>query len=105
MSPSAARLVSVGDTATESGTCCTVTAVVPEADPDAAVIVAAPFPTAVTSPNASTSATASSLDSQRNSAPATACPFASSASAVSRIVSPSAERLASPGNTSTALTS
>ena len=69
------------------------------------MIVAVPLPTAVTSPEPSTVATASSLDSQENCAPTTACPFASVASATSRTVSPNATSVSTAGVTATALTS
>ncbi len=81
--------------------CATVTAAVPEAPPAVAVIVAVPLPAAATRPEPSTVATASSLDSQEKSRPATARPFESNASAASRRVAPRAERVASAGVTAT----
>ena len=90
-----------GDTSTEATVCITVTTADPDASPALAVIVAVPFAAAVTRPEPSTAATASSLDSHENSAPATARPFASNASAASRRVSPRAPMVASAGNTPT----
>ena len=72
-----------GDTCTEATGCITGTTAEPDASPALAVIVATPSATAVTRPPASTVATAASLDSHENSAPATAWPFSSNASAVS----------------------
>ncbi len=63
---------------------------VPEASPAIAVIVAIPSARPVTSPDASTVATERLLDDQVNSAPASAWPFSSNASATSRRVSPNA---------------
>ena len=65
------------------------------------MIVALPFATAVTSPEASTVATEVSLDSQENVALGTAWPLASSASAVSCTVAPNAASSAAAGDTST----
>ena len=67
-------------------------------------MVDVPLPAAVTSPDALTAATASSLDSHKNSVPAMECPFASNASAASRTVSPRAPTLAISGVTATLLT-
>ena len=78
-----------------------MTSAVPVASPALAVIVALPSPAAVTRPAPSTVATASSLDRHENSAPSTACPFASNAAAVNRSVSPTAARVASSGVTDT----
>ena len=76
-------VASVGDTATESSACVTVTAAVPETPPDAAVIVAVPLATAVTSTAASTVATdAAGLD-HATAAPAITLPLWSRTSAVS----------------------
>ena len=86
-------------------TCCiTVTAAVPEAAPAVAVTVAVPLATAVTSPDAPTVATEASLDSHDTSVPATARPFASTASATRRTVSPTATRVSAAGVTLSALT-
>ena len=68
-----------------------------------AVIATAPSPTPRTRPDASTVATETSLDDQLNSAPATAWPLASVASAERRSVSPT-DTLSMAGNTSTAAT-
>ena len=68
-----------------------------------AVTSACPAPTALTKPASSTSATDVSLDAQENSAPATAWPFASVASAARRTVSP-ATRVSAGGDTVTTLT-
>ena len=65
----------------------TVISEVPVASPAAAVTVARPAATPVTSPDPSTRATDASLDDQSNSAASTLCPFASNAAAVSRTVS------------------
>ena len=74
---------------------------VPAAPPALAVIVALPSATAVTSPEPSTAATASSPDFHENTAASTACPFASNAAAISRSVSPRAASVASFGATDT----
>jgi len=63
-----------------------VISALPPTDSATAVIVAVPLPVAVTRP-VSTTATCGSLDDHANSASATACPFPSNASAVSRTVS------------------
>ena len=104
VSPSAAMLAAAGVTVTVLASWATVTVAFPETDPDVAAIVASPLATAVTSPDASTVATAASPDSHENSEPATAFPFASSASAASRNVSPRAAIVVSAGTTATALT-
>ena len=70
MSPRAAKFASAGATLTELTTCATVTVALPEAWPDVAVMVAVPLPTAVTSPDASTVATAVALLAQVTVAPA-----------------------------------
>ena len=75
-----------------------------EAAPALAVIVAVPSATAVTKPPASTVATPASLDSHENSAPATACPFSSIASAASCTVSPHAVNSVADGDTATETT-
>ncbi len=61
---------------------------VPCASDELAVAVTAPAAIAVTSPASSTTATAVSLVAHSNTAPATACPFASAALAMRRKVSP-----------------
>ena len=61
----------------------TVTIAEPDAAPALAVTVATPSPIPDTIPMAFTSATRSSADSHENAAPATVCPFASRALAVS----------------------
>ena len=99
VAPTAVRSAA-GDTVTEFADRATVTATLPDAAPALAVIVAVPLPAAVTRPAASTVATASSLDSHENSAPATAWPFASNASAASWTVAPTAVRSAA-GETAT----
>ena len=73
---------------------------VPDAEPEAAVIVAVPSATPETSPDPSTAATDASFDDQVNCAPPIPCPFASNASAASRIVSPGAI-VAAAGDTAT----
>ena len=97
------RVARAGVTAIQMGTATTstVTSAVPVASPALAVIVALPSPAAVTSPEPSTVATASSPDSHENSAASTACPFASNAAAVNRSVSPTAASVASFGATDT----
>ena len=62
--------------------------------------VAVPSATPVTSPEASTVATETSLDDHPNSAPSTRCAFSSNASAVSRNVSPGAT-VSAAGDTTT----
>ena len=83
-----------GETTTETADCITVTTTSPEAPPAVAVIVAVPLPAAVTSPDPSTVATASSLDAHEKAA--MAWPLASTAMAVSRSVSPRAAMVRPP---------
>ena len=73
--PAWAERRTAGSTATAAIACATVTVARLAADPEVAVIVAAPLPTAVTSPAAFTVATVSSLDSQENLAPAVTLPL------------------------------
>lgn len=77
------------------------TATVPETVPVVAVIVAEPFATAVTSPEASTAGTAASLVVHATAASAITRPFWSRTSTVSRAVSPRALSAADPGLTVT----
>ena len=96
VAPSAASVAAAGLTVTVVGTgTSTVTSAAPVTPPDSAVTVAVPPATPVTSPVESTVATSVSLEAHANCAPATAWPFASSASAVSRSVS-AVTRLAAP---------
>ena len=69
-----------------------------------AVIAALPSVTDSTRPAPSTTATKVSPLAQTNSVPATACPFASVASATKRIVSPNATSVSDGGDTATAAT-
>ena len=68
MSPTSSTADS-GVIATVVTDCATVTAASSEAEPDIAVIVAVPLPAAVTSPEASTVATATSELAQATDAP------------------------------------
>ena len=90
VSPSALNVPPSGDTVTTLASWATVTAALPDAEPAAAAIVAAPFAAAVTCPEASTAATEASLLVHANGTPAITCPFWSRTSAVNRAVSPSA---------------
>ena len=81
MSPRAAKFASAGTAVTELTACATVTVAVPEAWPEVAVIVAVPLATAVTSPDASTVATAVALLAHVTVAPAITHPFWSLTSA------------------------
>lgn len=92
VSPRTALVASDGRTATESGTCATVTAAVPEAGSAVAVIVAVPLPVAVTRPEPSTAATAGALLDQLTVVPDITLPFWSRTSAVSCTVAPKAVR-------------
>ena len=76
-----------GETSTMLTRWATVTAAVPDADPAVAVIVTAPFPAAVTSPEASTDATDASLLAHVTAASAMRSPYWSSTCAESRAVS------------------
>lgn len=81
----------------------TASAAAPTTPDDVAVISASPAANAVTRPSPSTMATSVSLDAHVNSAPATAWPFASDASAESRRVSATTS-VSAAGVTATALT-
>ncbi len=72
VSPRAPRLAVSGVTVTELTAWATVTAALPEADPEVAVTVALPLATAVTSPDALTVATAAAPLAQITAAPAIA---------------------------------
>ena len=101
VSPNATRVSAAGDTATALTTWATVTAAVPDAWPADAVIVALPFAAAVTSPDASTGATDTSLLVHATAAPAITCPNWSRTSAVNRVVSPRADIALELGLTAT----
>ena len=101
VSPTAVSVAVAGDTRTSTGRCSTVTSAVAASDPAEARMVAVPAPAAVTSPLPSTVATASSVVDQDNSRPGAGWPFASSASADKRIVSPTAVSVAVAGDTRT----
>ena len=103
VSPSAVSVSIAGTTATDWARCRTTMRAVPDASPERAVTVARPLPTAVTRPSAPTVTTPSSPDDQANAGSATAWPFASTAAAVSRTVSPSAVSVSAAGETSTEL--
>ena len=100
-------VATAGDTATLLTRCLTVTVTCTAADPvtpeDVALICVSPLATPMTSPDASTVATEVALDAQTNSAPATACPRTSVATASNRSVSPSSN-VAAAGDTATLLT-
>ena len=104
VSPIALRVSAAGDTATSDTRCSTVTIALADCSPEDAVTLAVPFPTAVTRPESSTVTTASSADDHVASAPATAWPFESLASAVNRAVSASARRVSAAGDTATSAT-
>ena len=102
--PASPRWPSPETLSIEVGTKFTVTAADWVVPPDDAVIIATPSATPVTRPDPSTVATAASLDSHENSAPVTAGPFPSNASAVSCTVSPNAVSSAVDGDTTTEAT-
>ncbi|MDE2764026.1 MAG: hypothetical protein OXK74_14790 [Gemmatimonadota bacterium] len=81
--------------------CQTVIVALPVTSSYEAATSADPFDTAAASPVPSTATTESSPDAHVNSAPATGWPFASSAAAVSRAVSPRALRVSVGGVTVT----
>ena len=101
MSPRANSVSAAGVTVTAPTSWATVTCALPEAEPAVAVIVAVPLPAAVTSPDASTVATAAALLAQLSAAPAIALPFWSSTSAVSCSVAPNAVNWTVAGATAT----
>ena len=72
-----------------------------ETAPDDAVTVAAPLPTAVTSPDVLTVTTWESLDDHSTDAPSTGWPLASRTVAENRTVSPSATKSTAAGVTAT----
>ena len=103
--PRAVNTTVSGVTETVVGTgATTVISARPVTPDEVAEISAAPTATPVTRPESSTRATRVSLDAQLNSAPATAWPFASVASAESRSVSASSSESAG-GDTVTVPTS
>ena len=67
VSPRAVMVALGGPTTTEDTVCVTVTATDPEADPAVAIIVATPWPAAVTTPGASNAATRRRYSSKRQS--------------------------------------
>ena len=98
---SALNMPPSGDTITALTSWATVTAALPEAEPAVALIVAVPFASAVTCPEASTAATEASLLAHATGAPAITCPFWSRTSAVNRAVSPREVSEAEAGLTAT----
>ena len=92
MSPSAEKLSSVSDSSRLAGTA-TVTAAVPSADPEVAVIVAVPSATEVTRPVEDTVATEVLDELHDTLAPLIVAPFWSLTVAESWDVSPSEEKL------------
>ena len=97
----ATSVSAAGETATVLTSWATITVAVPDADPAVAVIVAVPLPAAVTSPWASTVATAALLLDQVTAAPAITCPFWSRTSAESCTVAPRAVSWVVAGVTAT----
>ena len=93
VSPNDAKVVVLGETSTVDTTCPTVTADVPVAAPEVAVIVAVPSATAVTSPAADTVATVSADVAHVTVALAIVAPFWSLTVAVSCVVSPKEAKL------------
>ena len=91
-----------GDTLTESAFCTTVTAAVPAAGPAFALMVAWPFPAAVTRPSRPTAATVVSPLSHSTPAPSMSWPLASVTVAASAAVSPRAEKTSESGASATA---
>ncbi|MCY3942425.1 MAG: hypothetical protein OXG18_01465 [Gemmatimonadetes bacterium] len=86
---------------TSAGSCSTVTAASPDAVSALAVIVARPFPAAVTKPVASTVAIALAPDDHLTATPVIGSPFWSVTVAVNLTVSPNAARSAEEGDTDT----
>ena len=104
VSPSAVNASESGATDTVVGTGSSTTSAPRPVTPDeVAVTATSPALLPVTRPDASTTATDVSPDAHVNSAPATACPFASLASAPNRTVSRSTT-VSAAGETSTVLT-
>ena len=102
--PMAVNTTESGVTSTVVGTgAATVTCARPVTPDEVAVISASPAATPVTRPKSSTRATSVSLDSHSNSAPATAWPLPSTASAERCRVSPSTS-VSAAGDTLTELT-
>ena len=100
VSPTTSAAVS-GVTDSASTDCSTVTEAVPDAEPEAAVIVAVPLPVAVASPEPSTAATATSELAHSTDAPDMARPLWSRTSAESATVSPMDDSEAEAGVTAT----
>ena len=97
---SPAKTVSAaGETPTDATCWATVTDALPDAEPAAAAIMAAPLPVAVTSPDASTVATDALSDRQATATPAINSPCWSSTSADSCTVAPRAVNSAALGLT------
>ncbi len=93
VSPTDVRVFVLGETSTVDTTCPTVTADVPVAAPEVAVIVAVPSATAVTSPADETVATAAADVAHVTVAPLIVAPFWSLTVAVSCVVSPKEAKL------------
>src|SRR5881628_2579995 len=102
--PMAVSVALAGLTTTDRTTCDTVRVAAPETPAAVAVISAAPFPTAVARPPASTVATSPSDDVHVNDWPGTTLPFASLATALNCCVSPSTSSVADAGVTTTDVT-
>src|SRR6266516_3095896 len=99
-----ASAADAGLTTTDRTICATARVAVPETPAAAAVIVAVPFATAVTTPLGSTRVTIGLSDVHVNACPEMTLPFASRAVAEKRCVSPSASSAAEAGVTTTCAT-
>ena len=99
-----ASAADAGLTTTDLTICATASVAVPETPLAAAVIMAVPFPIAVTTPLGSTRATSVLSDVHANGCPEMTLPFASRAVAEKRCVSPSASSAAEAGVTTTCAT-
>ena len=101
VSPSAVNSRAECEIVTAPTSWATVTLALPDTEPAVAVIVASPFATAVTSPDAPTVPTAELLLAQVTVTPVIACPFWSRTSAVICTVPPKAVSSAVAGRTVT----
>src|SRR2546425_1282992 len=101
MRPSASSVALAGLTPTDLTICATDIAAAPDTPAVVAVIVALPFPTALTTPPASTEATRGLSDFHVNDRPGMTLPLASFAVAVNCCVSPRASSAAVAGLTTT----
>ena len=98
VSPRADNVSESGARATAAGICSTVTAAVPDAGPAVALMVALPFPAAVTRPRASTVATPVAPDDHVTAASGIALPFWSLTVAASCTVAATAASSAEGGD-------